>query len=251
MFYESAVPVSASRHADLRVRPGTGYAFASQASAVPIMAVEFIAAASEYAIVFTMVGDDVVPAVVLGLRNDQNLFLQPDGKWSAKYVPAFIRRYPFVFSTSADRKTLTLCIDETYAGLNREGEGDALFDAERNPTAYTQRVLKFLQDFQAHFQRTRQFCQRMQELGVLERSGVQVTGSGGAKASIGGFLVASRKKLRELPDDKLAAIAKNDELELLHLHLYSLRNFADMKDRLIGPLPAEPLEAASGSSTLQ
>ena len=97
MFYENAVPMSASRHADASVEPGTGYAFASHASAVPIMAVEFLLAATEYAIVFTPVGEDIVPAVVLGLRNEQNLYLGQDDKWKAKYVPAFIRRYPFVF----------------------------------------------------------------------------------------------------------------------------------------------------------
>ena len=250
LFYENAVPVSASWHADLRVETGAGYAFASHASAVPIMAVEIIAAASEYAIVFTAVGEEVVPAVVLGLRTDQNLYLGPDGKWNAKYVPAFIRRYPFVFSTSADRKTLTLCIDESYAGLKREGDGKRLFDEERKPTAYTQRVLKFLQDFQAHFQRTRLFCQKLNDLGVLERTGVQMTASSGEKASIGGFLVVSRKKLRDLPAEKLVDLAKSDELELLHLHLYSLRNFAEMKDRLIGTPPADP-EDAVGNATLQ
>jgi SapC len=250
IFYESAVPVSATRHADLWIETGAGYAFASHASAVPVMALEFIAAASEYAIVFTAIGDEVVPAVVLGMRTDQNLFLGADGKWSAKYVPAFIRRYPFVFSTSADRKTLTLCIDESYAGLNREGRGQRLFDAERKPTAYTQRVLKFLQDFQSHFQRTRLFCQRLKELGVLEPMGVQLTAAGGEKVGLGGFMVVNRKKLREVPDDNLLAMAKSDELELLHLHQYSLRNFAEMKDRLPGNLPVEPDEIAA-TTTLQ
>ena len=192
LLYENAVPVSASRHADVAVESGTGYAFASQASAVPIMAVEFLLAATEYAIVFTAAGDEVVPAVVLGLRNEQNLYLGEDKKWQAKYVPAFIRRYPFVFSASADRKTLTLCIDESSAGFNREGRGQRLFNDERKPAAYTQRVLKFLQDFQTHFQRTRLFCQRIKELGILEPSTVRITAPGAEKLAVGGFLVVDR-----------------------------------------------------------
>jgi len=250
LFYEKAVPMSAARHSELSLETGAGYAFAATASAVPIMALEFIPAAAEYAIVFAPVGEEIFPAVVLGLRSDQNLYLDQAAKWDAKYVPAFIRRYPFVFSTSTDGKTLTLCIDESYAGLNREGRGERLFDDERKPAAYTQRVLKFLQDFQSHFQRTRLFCQRLKELGVLEPTGVQVTGADGEKLSLGGFLVVNRKKLRELPDEKLLAMAKSDELELLHLHLYSLRNFAEMKDRLLGAQVAEPEEAAA-SPTLQ
>lgn len=251
MFYENAAPVAASRHADVAIGPGTGYAFAAQASAVPLMAVEFLLAASEYAIVFTSVGDEVVPAVVLGLRSDQNLFLGDDAKWQAKYVPAFVRRYPFVFSTSADRKTLTLCIDEASPGFNREGRGQRLFDDEKKPTAYTQRVLKFLQDFQAHFQRTQRFCRQVKELGLLEPMSVRIKAPGADNLAVSGFQAVDRKRLRALHGDKLAALAATDELELLYLHLYSLRNFAGMKDRLIGSLPADADDSAGVPTTLQ
>ena len=33
-------------------------------------------------------------------------------------------------------------------------------------------------------------------------------------------------------------VTKTDELELLYLHLYSMRNFNDVKDRFIGALVA-------------
>lgn len=243
MFYEQAVPVSASRHADVSVESGTGYGFASHASAVPLMAVEFLLAATEYAIVFTTVGDEVLPAAVLGLNSEQNLYLGPDARWNAKYVPAFIRRYPFVFAAGPDRKTLTLCIDEASAGFNRSGKGQALFDAEKKPTPYTERVLKFLQVFQTHFLRTRQFCQRVKELDILEPTTVRVRGPGGETHALGGFHVVSRKKLRDAPLDKIGPLLKTDELELLYLHLYSLRNFSDMKDRLIGNPPGEGEDA--------
>jgi hypothetical protein len=35
-----------------------------------------------------------------------------------------------------------------------------------------------------------------------------------------------------------------DELELLYLHLYSMRNFSDVKDRLIGSMSSESAEPA-------
>lgn len=251
MFYETAVPVSASRHGDLSVEPGIGFAFASHASAVPLMAVEFLAAATEYAIVFSTIGEEVMPAVVLGVRGDQNLYVGKDAKWEAKYVPAFVRRYPFVFSTSADRQSLTLCIDEACAGLNREGRGERLFDAQRKPSAYTQRVLKFLQDFQKHFERTRQFGKAIKEAGVLEPTAVRLARPGAEPVSLGGFLVASRKKLRELPDAQLLALARADHLELLHLHLYSLRNFAGVRDRLVDDSEEVGIDAPAATPTLQ
>lgn len=243
LIYESAVPVSAARHADVSLEPMADYAFSAGINAVPLMAVEFLRAATEYAIVFTQAGDDVIPAVVLGVRGDQNLYLSSDQKWQAQYIPAFIRRYPFVFSSSADGKTLTLCIDESHPGVNREGRGESFFGDDSKPTAYVERVLKFLQEYQAHFERTRQFGRRIKELGLLETMQAQVTTPKGDKLSLSGFLSVSREKLRALDGEALATLAKTDELELLYLQLHSMRNFSDVKDRLIGTLNEEQIPA--------
>lgn len=243
LFYESAVPVSATRHGDVSVDSGTDYAFTAEANAVPVMAIEFLRAATEYAIVFTPVGEEILPAVVLGVQGRQNLYLDAESHWQAQYVPAFVRRYPFVFSTAPDRKTLTLCIDETHRGVNREGRGRRLFDDDRKPSAYTEQVLKFMQDFQAHFQRTRQFCQRLKSFDLLEPMGAEVTLPGRDKISLGGFLAVSRRKLRELKGEHLEALARTDELELLYLHLYSLRNFQGVKDRLVESLAPDAPDA--------
>ena len=239
LIYETAVPVSATRHGKHSIEVGGSYAFSAGVNAVPVLAAEILRAATEYAVVFTAVGDDVMPAVVLGVKGDQNLYLGPDGKWNAKYVPAFIRRYPFVFSTSADQRTLTLCVDEAYPGLNTQGRGQRLFGDDGKPTPYVEQVLAFLKEYQAHFVRTQQFGLRLKESGLLEPMQAKVTTPGGATLSLTGFLAVNRAKLRDLPAEQLAAMAKTDELELLYLHLYSMRNFEDVKNRLIGSLPAE------------
>ncbi|MEO5698627.1 MAG: SapC family protein [Burkholderiaceae bacterium] len=236
LIYESAVPVSSARHRDASVEAQKGYGFSAGVNAVPLMAVEFLRAATEYAIVFTAAGDEVVPAVVLGIRSDQNLYLSQDAQWQAKYIPAFIRRYPFVFSTSEDGKTLTLCIDESYPGLNRDNVGQRLFGDDGQAAPYVDAVLKFLQEYQAQFERTRQFGKRIKELDLLEPMQAQVATPQGGKLTLNGFLAVNRAKLRALDGEALATLAKTDELELLYLHLYSMRNFDDVKDRLFGTL---------------
>ena len=244
LIYESAVPVSAARHGKMCLDPDRTYAFSAGVNAVPLMAVEFVRAATEYAIVFAATGEEVLPAAVLGVRPDQNLYLSADAHWQAKYIPAFIRRYPFVFSASDDRKTLTLCVDESHPGLNHEGRGQPLFGDDAKASAYTQQVLKFLQQYQAHFERTRLFCKRLKELGLLEPMQAQVVTPAGEKLTLGGFMVVSRAKLRALDGEALAALARTDELELLYLHLYSMRNFSDVKDRLIGAIAPDVTEPA-------
>lgn len=240
LIYESAVPVSAARHAKVCVEPNESYAFTAGVNAVPLMAIEFPRASAEYAIVFAAAGEDVIPALVLGVRNEQNLYLSPDAHWKADYIPAFIRRYPFIFSTSSDGKTLTLCIDESHPGVNREGRGQALFEPDGKPAPYVEKVLEFLKQFQVHFERTRVFGKRIKDLGLLEPKQVNVTTPKGEKLSLGGFLVVSRERLRALDAQALQQMAKNDELELLYLHLASLRNFNEVKDRLIDAMAAAP-----------
>jgi len=246
LIYESAVPVTTDKHGKVCFDPSQDYAFSAGINAVPVMAVEIVPAATEYAIVFTEAGDDVMPAAVLGVRAEQNLYLSSDSKWQAKYVPAFIRRYPFVFSMSADKETLTLCIDETHPGFNEKDRGQRLLSDDGKPTAYVEQVLTFLKEYQAHFERTRVFGKRLKELDLLEPMQAQVTMPAGENVKLGGFLGVSRDRLRALGGEALATLAKTDELELIYLHLYSMRNFNDMKDRFIGAQATNSKSPVSG-----
>lgn len=233
LIYETAVALSSDRHADLFLEPRDDYAFSASADAVPLMAAEFLLAAAEYAIVFTRAGDDVLPVTVLGVKDDGNLYLAPGAGWQARYIPAFIRRYPFVFAASEDGNTLTLCIDETHPGFNRAGLGQRVFGEDGKPSEFTQQILAFLQQYHAHYERTKRFGAHLQALGVLEAMQATVTTPQGEQLPIGNFLAVSRDKLRALDGPALARLAAADELELLYLHLYSMRNFNEVKDRLI------------------
>lgn len=248
LIYETAVPVSSGRHAKASIEAGTGYAFTRKLNSVPLMAVEFPQACPEYAVVFAQSGEDVVPVVILGARQSENLYLADDDAWRAKYVPAFIRRYPFVFSPSEDGKTFTLCVDEAFQGLNYLGRGQALFAPDGKHTPYVDNVLKFLQEYRAQFLRTQAFCKKLKELDLLEPMQAQFTLGSGEKMSLGGFQVVDRKRLKALSGETLQQLAANDELELIYLHLQSMRNFTEVKDRLmlrsIGVSAQEPSSAA-------
>lgn len=232
LIYESAVPVSAARHRDACVEVGADYAFASKINSVPLMAVEFPAAAAEYAIVFAGAQDAVMPAVILGVRGNENLYLNGQGGWSASYLPAFVRRYPFIFSTTDDGKTFMLCVDEAFPGFNRAARGQRLIADDGKATPYVENVLRFLQEYQAQFNRTREFCRKVKELDLLEPMQAQIELSG-ERLSLRGFWAVNRAKLKALSGEQLAQLAKTDELELLYTHLHSMRNFNSLKDRLV------------------
>jgi hypothetical protein len=232
LFYASAVPVSSARHADSSVEV-KDYSFCREVNSVPLMAVEFPMAAPEYPIVFATGEDAVTPVVILGMRGKENLYVSREGTWQAKYVPAFVRRYPFVFSEQEEGKRFVLCVDEAFAGFNREGRGQRLFTDDKKPSPYVDNVLKFLQEYRAQFLRTQSFCRKLKELDLLEPMRAQVALATGGQFSLTGFSAVDRKKLKALPGEKFAELAQTDELELLYLHLQSMRNFNGVRDRLV------------------
>jgi SapC len=232
LIYNSAVPVSRARHGDWSVEVTANYGFAREVNSVPLMAVEFPHAVSEYAIVFSGTEGETLPAVILGVRATENLFLRDQTTWDANYIPAFVRRYPFVFSRATDQ--FMLCVDEEYPGFNQSGRGQKLFAETGEPSAYVGNVLNFLKEYQAQYLRTQAFCARLVELKLLEPMQAQVRSESGERLSLGGFMAVSRERLKALPADKLAEMIATDELELIFLHLQSMRNFERLRDR-IGP----------------
>jgi hypothetical protein len=242
LIYEKVVHVSIERHANWSVKSGDSYSFAKTVNSLPLMAVEFPHAASEYTIVF--VGgqdDDVIPAVILGLRNE-NLYVDERGNWRGKYIPAFLRRYPFVFASTDSGERLTLCIDEEFSGCNQVGRGERLFDADGEQTQYLKSILEFLKEYQAQFQRTQAFCRKLKELALLEPMQAALVLPTGEKVSLDGFMGVNREKLKALEGEKLSKLASTDELELIYLHLQSIRNFSAMGE-LIGDSAGETQRA--------
>ncbi len=245
LIYERAVPVSLQRHRDWYIKTGTDYRFAGKVNSVPLVGAEVTVAAQTFPIVFA--GEaDLVPVVLLGVRDGENLFVDADGTWDGKYIPAFLRRYPFVFSSTDDGKTFTLCLDEDFSGVNTEGKGERLFDVAGERTQYLSNVLNFLQVYQAQFQRTQALCKKLADLDLFESMQAQVRLKSGQQLTLSGFKVVNRDKLRALPAETLGELAKSDELEVIYAHLASLSNFGAMVERMgatgtTGQSEAEPV----------
>ena len=232
LFYESAIPLNPHQHGNWSVAVGEDLSFSRNTNSVPLMTVEFIAAAHEFPVVFVEADNGFSPVVVLGIKTNQNLYLTEQGVWNAKYIPAFVRRYPFVFSSNADNSQFTLCIDETFPGFNQDDKGVRLFDAQGKPTQYVQNVLTFLQGYQNEFLRTQKFSRNLQELGILESMQAQITLASGDLFSLSGFFCVNKDRLKSLAAEMLAELAQSDELELIYLHLQSLKNFEMLNERL-------------------
>ncbi len=136
LFYRSLTPLDAARHAGKSLKERIGFEFARSSHAVLLNGSEFEAAARYYPIVFTP-SPAAAALSVVGVRRDHNLFVDAAGDWRpSTYIPAYIRRYPFIFHESADKQQYTLCIDET-SGAIEDGGNRPLFSGGK-PTPLVQ-----------------------------------------------------------------------------------------------------------------
>jgi hypothetical protein len=224
LFYENPVALNRDQHRKLKlVRQRGQLGFARVTNSVPLAASEIGEAMKDYPVVFVSGPNGQYSlAGLLGLHNNENLFIDADNNWKADtYVPAFVRRYPFV-PAEDPKGQLTLCVDRDFTGLS-ETEGEPLFDEEGRETQLLQDAVEFLKRFHAEMQRTRTFCERLAALDLLVSRTIQVTRDG-KQETLQGLSMVDEQKLRELNDAQVLELFRNGYLALIHAHLYSLRN---------------------------
>jgi hypothetical protein len=231
VYYEKPVLLDREKHRKRRVGPSTSFAFARKANSLYLAGVEFGEACKEYAIVFTRAANQkILPVAMLGLRSRENLYVDDKDQWTASYVPAFVRRYPFVLAELSGQ-AMGVCIDEAFTGLS-DKKGEALFDAQGHNTPFLQNALDFLERYQQEYRRTEAFCQRLEQAGVFTEMNAKADLVDGRSFTVSGLLVVDEQKLLALPDAVALSLFRSGELHLVAMHLASLSNMKKLLDRM-------------------
>ncbi|NIJ36844.1 hypothetical protein FHR22_001493 [Sphingopyxis panaciterrae] len=224
LFYKDLVPLSSVDHADFRARPLDKADFLVDQHAVPLTSDEFVPASRFYPIVFSA-GENPVPLALMGLNEGMNTFVDADGKLiNPVYVPAYIRRYPFLLARlRPDSDELSLCFDPTSGAVGKFDEGDALFE-DGKPTEPVNSVLEFCKNFEESGLRTGAFMDELKKADLLMDGEVSIQPDGSDKPFVyRGFQMVDENKLRELRGDVLRKMAQNGMLGLIFAHLFSLQ----------------------------
>ncbi len=232
IFYKKPVVLSSETHAGLRLQSGNDFRFATGSNSVPLTAAEFGQACHEYPIVFVQDKETINPVAILGLKDKQNLFVDEKGYWNANYVPAYVRRYPFILGTKEDNPSeFTLCIDEAHTGFNRD-QGERLFLEDGEQSDFLKKVVTLVQEYQTHSRLSADFAKRLLDWDLLQPLQANVEMRTGDKLSLTGFMAVDEKKLRALSAERLAELMQQDGLGVIYYHLLSLNNFARLVDRV-------------------
>ena len=224
LFYKDLVPLSSVDHADFRARPLDSAEFLVGQHAIPLTSDEFVSACRFFPIVFSA-GDNPVPLALMGLNEGINTFVDDEGKLvNPVYVPAYIRRYPFLLAKlQPNTDELSLCFDPTSGALGKFDEGDVLF-VDGQPSDQTKAVLEFCKNFEEAGQRTGMFMEELKKADLLMDGEVSIQQEGNDKPYVyRGFQMVDENKLRELRGDVLRKLMQNGILGLIFAHLFSLQ----------------------------
>jgi len=221
LFYRQPQPLQAGLHAKLSLAKQPGYGFAAGANSVPLIASEMATACRHFPIVFTE-GPQPSPVAVLGLRGEENLFIDDAGQWRANtYIPAYIRRYPFIFMENADQSQFTLCADMAAENITESSE-NPLFDAEGAPTPLTRSALEFCREYQNQHAYTAEFCRALAGADLLVENRADVTLPDGQRLTLSGFKIIDEAKFNALPEPDFLRWRANGWLMLVYCHLISI-----------------------------
>jgi hypothetical protein len=235
LFYERPVPLNREGHKDLRIKPINNVAFAAKAHSVPLTVAEFGPAARDFPILFGGNSlEEAGPLAMLGLNQSENAFVDENGQWEqGAYVPAFIRRYPFVLAEKpegAEGDDFTVFLDEDYAGFSTE-EGERLFNEDGSDTDTLKNAVRFLGEFQEHVKRTHAFTKRLRELDLLEPRSAQIK-DGENTMVINGLFLVNEEKLRQLDEKVAHELLADGSMGWIYAHLLSLSNIDRLKMRI-------------------
>lgn len=231
LFYNSLVPLSSQFHPGYGLKRRDDVAFTRSTHAIPVTVDEFAIVQRHYPIVFG-VGDNPAPLALIGLSEGQNLFVDEAGQWQKDaYVPAFVRRYPFMLAKlQPDSEELSLCFDD-QSGIVAVDGSEKLFEGTE-PSETTKNILGFCEQFEQAVFRTRGFMDELAKLDMLIDGEVTIQqGDMTEPAIYRGFRMVAEEKLQNIRGDQARKMVQNGMLGLVYAHLFSLSQIANLFEK--------------------
>ncbi len=232
LLFNRLVPVNREEHAAVRVRPVRDYTFTSRVNSVLLTGFEFPLAMREYPIIFVGGSDDTfMPAAMLGTGADENCFVSGKGRWTGKYLPLYIRQYPFMAAEKKEKDTVVICIDAEYEGFDVK-DGQPLFSADGREMRWFAEMSRMAAAYLGYMQQTIPFCRTLQDLDLLVPLNPRLENrKTGAVTRIEGLYAVNEERLNNLADEQVLLLYRRGYLAWIYLHLASLANLGPLANR--------------------
>ena len=220
LFYKNPVLLDGAKHSELSLKPDFGLGFTSTTNAVPVNLIELPQIAHYYPIAFSNDGQ-ATPVAIIGVRNDENLFVNKDGEWTKDaYIPSYIRRYPFILTEVNNGESLSLCIDENDDVVTHDNS-NPLFDKDKQPTELSKNAMEFCKSYHSASQQTMEFSKALAESGLLVERTAELAVNSGQKVNFSGFAIIDEEKFNKMDDAMFNEWRKKGWIGAIYAHLFS------------------------------
>jgi hypothetical protein len=228
LFYKNPVQLSRARHGRMSFKPLKDYSYAREVNSVPVHIGEFPLIVRHYPIVFTKTSP-VLAVAILGIGKGQNLFVDAEGHWKEEtYIPAYVRRYPFILQDNPLEKKLALCIDEGADAF--EMNGNQPFFQKDDISEVTRRALNFCDEFRALMEVTKTFCEFLEKDDLLVEKSAEIKLAKGETRRLQDFRIIDEEKFDKLPDKRILQYRKRKFLHPVYLQMVSINNWMTLSE---------------------
>ena len=224
--YKNIEIVNKIAHKENSIKEVKDFSYAKNLTSAPITVTEFFEACKNYPILFAKdKNNDWFASVMLGFKENENIFVDNKGNWDKlHYVPAFVRRYPFVFVEQNEQQQLLLGVEKEFLSIDKKDERRKLFDDKDENTEFLNNVLNFLNQYQNDSIATKEFIKQLDEWELLEEKVATIINEKKEQFNINGFYIVNEEKLKHLSKKKKEEICNKNATALITAHLISLSN---------------------------
>ncbi|MCW4113341.1 SapC family protein [Aurantimonas sp. MSK8Z-1] len=221
LFYTNPVLLDREKHRAAGSGSRKSFGFSRNSQFIPALHEEFTAAASELPIVFLPSGGTISPVFLMSLDAGRNGFVGDDGRWTGGYVPAYLRRYPFILGETGGEEAV-ICVEEGADALGAE-QGEPLFAEDGSSTTALDEVIGFTNEYFRASKRTEAFVKRLMDLDLFHNITIENKKPGGDNRTIHGLLSINEERLQSLADEAFLALRHDRLLTPCFAQLFSLK----------------------------
>lgn len=225
LFYKKPIPLEKVKHVKLKLKQPQDLKFAEKANSVPVAGTEFFACSRNHPVMFVKNSDGgFVPIALLSFVSDGNNL---GDHWEGVYIPAFVRRYPFVLEAE---KGIVL-FDEESPQLQEE-EGERLFNDEGEATETLSNIVKFLDHVDRGFRATESYVKALVEKDLLHPCKNTIKFTDNTLKLDNLYVVDEKEFVEKLSDEEVVEWFKKGWIAWTYAHLNSVSSITEVVKRL-------------------
>lgn len=224
--YKNLTPLNLEKHKTLKLNKPDNLNFAKESTFAPVILNEIPTLAANFPIVFT--NDDNPTIGMLMSIGTGNLAINEEGKWLTKYLPSFIRKYPFEIISNKDNVNNKIILIDEESPIISKSRGKQLFKKNGESSQTLDDAKKYLHSYSIEYDKMIKVSSEISKSGILDSTEISVGEGENKKILVNGFKIINKEKLNALDDPILASWVRNGIYSVIETHLKSLNNIQSL-----------------------